>query len=48
MSNYTGLPSTKQDNAKDTWLLVLGTVGVSLALVGGCTIVGLLIKKIAG
>ena len=36
------------DNAKDTWFLVLGTVGVGLALVGGCTVVGLLLEGITG
>ena len=34
------------DTAKDTWFLLLGTVSVGLALVGGCTVVGLLIEKI--
>ena len=44
--SYTGRHDTPQENAKDTWFLVLGTVGVGLALVGGCSIVGLLIERI--
>ena len=32
-------------STKDTWFLLLGTVGVGLALVGGCTVVGLLIER---
>ena len=39
---------TMIDTAKDTWFLLLGTVGVGLALVGGCTIVGLLLEGITG